>query len=232
MTEESIMNSQIEDEEREEKMSKLTRLLKAALVVIIMLIVMVTFAFAGENTLFGNQDLDIGGFGGPEIYYTTFNGQDVALVGGQGAVVFNEKIYIGFGGYGTAPENEVDSIEPYSDAYQNLGYGGMMFGMILKNDNIVHFSTDVMVGAGAVVESYDYHFTIYDDYNRHDKSRHDAFWFVQPMARIEVNVTDWMRLDASAGYRFVKDTNESKFGISDEDASGPVIGLAFRFGSW
>ncbi len=231
MLEKQIMNQQIEDEEREERMTKLTRLLKTALIVILMLIVMVTFTYAYENTLFGNEDLDIGGFGGPEIYYTTFNGQDVALAGGQGAVVLNEKVYIGFGGYGTAPEDEYHNAERHRYEYQSLGYGGMMFGMILKNDNIVHFTSDVMIGAGAVIETYDDTFDS-DYYDRDDRSSHDPFWFAQPMARIEVNVTSWMRIDASAGYRFVKDTNEAKFGISDEDASGPVIGLAFRFGSW
>jgi hypothetical protein len=67
----------------------------------------------------------------------------------------------------------------------------------------------------------------YEDWRAYDT---DSFWFVQPMVHLELNVTNWMRVAASVGYRSVRDFNS--FGMNADDISGKMAGVTFRFGSW
>ena len=47
---------------------------------------------------------------------------------------------------------------------------------------------------------------------------------------LEMNVTHWMRVSASVGYRSIRDFKS--FGMTEKDASGRMAGVTFRFGSW
>jgi hypothetical protein len=188
-------------------------------------------AGAKEMTLFNSNEFHLGWFGGPNVNYTRFNGQDAVLVGGQGAVMINHLIYLGGGGYGIA--NRINAPDAYlnNDWRQmryDLGYGGGLIGVVIKNDDLFHATTDVMIGGGGITWTQRDVWDEGDNSWDHQGDHHDGFFFVQPMVHAELNVTNWMRADLGAGYRFVNGITLND--LSNKDVAGPVAGLTFRFG--
>jgi len=183
-------------------------------------------AEARERTLLGSTHYSSGGFGGVQVLSTQFNGEDAVLVGGSGAWVINEKFYIGGGGYGVGTHHDGPMIEGYEDTPRlEMGYGGAMVGLILRNDDMIHLAGDVMIGGGSVMNMVETGYN--DSWTEHEA---EAFWFIQPMAHLEMNVTHWMRASFSYGYRSARDFNA--FGMDENDLSGHVIGATIRFGGW
>lgn len=222
---------------QELKTTRKEDLATAGRILLIAAAALLLFAVAGhaqERTLINVSEIKSGGFGGPQIMYTTFNGEDGLLLGGQGAWVLNESVYLGGGGYGLTTHHDGVRNVNYSQTPQLvMGYGGVLFGVILQNDELLHLTADVMIGGGAVsnvveLRAGDPGFELDDD--GYKRLRTSGFWHVQPMAHLELNLTDWMRVAVSGGYRLVRDFDA--FGVSAEDASGPVAGLTIRFGSW
>lgn len=198
------------------------------------LIVVILTLLAGpalaQETLFDGK-VDMGGFGGPAVLYTTFNGEDGLLVGGQGAFLIHHRLYLGGGGYGLATRHQAPGEyinETWQELNYEIGYGGGLIGTVIRHNDLVHATADVMIAGGCVTRSIDNGESDGDggqiDYP------HDAFFALQPMGHLELNVTDWMRLDAGAGYRFV--TGITKFNLENEDLRGVVAGLTLRFGSF
>jgi hypothetical protein len=194
---------------------------------------MLSFTFpaeAEEATLFSCGTTTFGGFGGPGVYYTQFKNDPCALVGGMGALLINHRFYLGGGGFGFTsrphgPETQVNGI--WHETHLEGGYGGGLIGVIIQHDRMIHAAADLMIGGGSIVR------TLAEQDNDNTWNEHrpsDEFFFVQPMAHLEVNLTHWMRSDLGAGYRFV--TGISKFDLHNEDVSGPVAGLTFRFGKF
>lgn len=224
-------------ERHEENILRREDISTAGRIVLIAAVALLLFAatsHAQVQTLFNDKEIHSGGFGGPQVMYTTFNGEEGMLVGGQGAWVINETFYLGGGGFGLTTHHDGMRDANYQQTPQLLmGYGGPMVGIILRNDDLIHLTADVMLGGGAVTNTVELRpgdpgFELDDD--GYKTLRTAGFWHVQPMAHLELNVTDWMRVAVSGGYRLVRDFDS--FGVTAEDASGPVAGVTFRFGSW
>jgi hypothetical protein len=203
--------------------------MKRAILLAIMALLTATTVGAQERTLFDNGSFEWDGFGGPMVAYTRFNGSDGLLVGGQGAVLINHLVYLGGGGYGLA--NRVGAPSAMIDGQlrtmrYDLGYGGGMIGVIIKNNHLLHAAAEVMIGGGGI--TWTQRDMENDGHMSGDKS--DGFFVVQPAAHLELNVTRWMRVDAGAGYRFV--TGVTLNDLDNSDVGGPVAGLTFRFGTF
>lgn len=206
-------------------------------IILLALTALTSFAFAQEETLFGDRNVRFGGFGSPMVYYTSFNGESSALVGGQGALVINKAVYLGLGGFGfaTHPDAGLATMDgALRDTDFEGGYGGALIGTILRSDDLIHSTADVLIGGGAVNRVRDEAFRHHDedsDWNSHRdrwEVQTDGYFVVQPMAHVEVNLLRWMRMDLGAGYRLV--SGVSRFGLSNSDVSGVVAGGGFRFG--
>ena len=67
--------------------------MKTKAIVISVIFIAISFFAKAQNgemqTLFGEGAISYGGFGGPRVAYSQFNGQDVWLVGGRGGAIFN-----------------------------------------------------------------------------------------------------------------------------------------------
>ena len=204
--------------------------MKRALLTIIASLLVLGSAQARENTLFDAGPYQWGWFGGPTVNYTRFNHTDGLLVGGQGALLVSHLVYLGGGGCGlttraNAPSKMINST--WQNMHYDLGYGGGLVGVIIKNDNVFHLAADVLIGGGDVV--WTQRDTWEDDGDR-PGDQHDAFFFVQPAMHLEMNITHWMRVDAGAGYRFVNGITLND--LNNNNVGGPVAGLTFRFGQF
>jgi hypothetical protein len=87
-----------------------------------------------------------------------------------------------------------------------------------------------MIGGGGLAQSYNR----WDDDNdwQDDGDHHfaeDRFFVVQPTAHAELNVTHWMRLRGTVGYRWTSGISKD---YSDGDFSGLVAGGGVIFGGF
>lgn len=189
-------------------------------------------ASAQEQTLF-NAGARVTGFGGPGVYYTTFNNDPHVLVGGQGAVLLNSTVYVGGAGYGLASQPDAGVVwidGQYRDTDFEGGYGGFLLGIVTKSNDVIHTSADVLIGGGSINQVRDEWRDDDWDHDDNDAYETDNFFTVQPMAHAELNVFPWMRVNASAGYRFV--SGMERFDLDNDEVGGPVAGLGFRFGKF
>ncbi|MCI5084224.1 MAG: hypothetical protein MRY78_21160 [Saprospiraceae bacterium] len=170
---------------------------------------------AQHETLFGNARV-VGGFGAPIIEFGIGNDLNTSIGGGGGIVINNFFL----GGYGMGGldfdrlvDDELTEIE--------VGHGGFWLGSTFKPHKILHLYGSARIGWGAVsipVDDPDFEFNDLD-----------KIFVLTPELGVELNVTKWFRVAASGGYRWVTGTNEA-FGYNDEDFSGAIATLSFRFG--
>ena len=186
--------------------------------------------FAQEETLVGNGEITHGGFGGPVIKYSQFNGEPAVLVGGRGGWIINHSFIIGGGGYGLVNNIGADNTsfgfwgtKPYID----FGYGGVELEYIIHSDRLIHFSVYSLIGGGSV--SYRGDLLDNDDWDKWDSPR-DAFFVFEPAANVELNIISFFRINAGISYRFVSGAKLDD--LKDSDLAGPAATLTFKFGKF
>ncbi len=169
-----------------------------------------SYTYAQDNseqmqTLFGDNPVVYGGYGGPRVAYTQFNGQDAWLVGGRGGAIFNHSFVIGGAGYGIVNSPMFSNISynsvDYPKAYLEGGYGGLYLEYILMPNKLVHLSFPVLVGAGGLLYSETSAATAGANYEQNIIAN-TAFFVVEPGVEVELNIVRFMRLSAGISYRY------------------------------
>lgn len=61
-----------------------------------------------------------------------------------------------------------------------------------------------------------------------DRKNWDSFVVVEPSFQIELNVTQFLRINVGAGWRFV--TGVEKYDLSNSDIGGPSVNFILKFG--
>lgn len=185
------------------------------LILVLMLSAFGIIGFGQHETLF-NQFKIRGAFGGPIIESGFQNGLGTS-VGGGGGIVFNN-MFVGFYGMGGADFNKI--INGSDVEVLNIGHGGLWIGANFPSHKLFHFYGSVRTGWGALNVEF-------DDVDRY--SDIDKIFVVTPEIGLEVNVTHWFRVAATAGYRWIDGANTAN-GYTDKDFTGTVGTLSFRFG--
>lgn len=175
-----------------------------------------------------------GGYGALSLSYTQLEGKDALMVGARGAWIIDHSFAIGLGGHGFI--NDLDHHDWMDNGWlddafnDNLagGYGGIYLEPIIGPRLPVHLSFPILLGAGGIarVASEDYwnNQWIYDD--RHE----DVFFVLEPSVELEFNVTRYMRLAGTLGYRF---TSKIEMENTDPDVmEGLSVGLIMKFGKF
>jgi hypothetical protein len=183
-----------------------------------------------EQTLLGGGPTDHGGYGGPLVKVSSFDGSGAFFVGGRGGWLINHRLLIGGAGMGqtlnvAAPP---ESRERYPRA-RNLefGYGGFLLGYHIAPERPVHgFASVLVAGGGLVLSNRDADPDTDADVG-HDG---DGVFVMEPELAIEANVLRFMRLQLSLSYRIVQDVELA--GLDNGDASGVGGGLSFLFGDF
>lgn len=169
-----------------------------------------------EDTLVG-RGIESGGFGGPAVRFSEVQDEFAVFAGGRGGWIIDHVFFLGGGGYGLANDVDLDTIHSFSFREIEFGYGGLEMGYIHESDRLVHFTVQLLIGAGGVTRN--------DDFVSYDS---DAVFVLEPSADIVLNVTTYFRLAAGGGYRAVTGTDMP--GIDDEDLSAPFASITLKFG--
>ena len=177
-----------------------------------------------EQTLISGE-IESGGFGGPVLKVTEFNGDVGLLVGGRGGWIINHTFVLGGGGYGLT--TDIDA--PMRYHYLNVGYGGGIVEYIVLSDKLIHFSVNTLIGAGGV--NYRERYWDWDDDLDLDLDDADDFFVVEPGVDLMLNVAPVFRVGVGVSYRHVYGIDELK-GLSDSDMSGLSTTFTFKFGKF
>jgi hypothetical protein len=186
---------------------------------------------AGEDAepplLFG-KDFDVGGYGGVDVLYSRMFGESGALVGLSGALLLDHRLSLGVAGYGwtnsqSAPPDALGNAQRFE-----TGYGGFTIRYALYLPKApVYLSVGALLGGGAIglVNENEEDFDSFED--NHGE---DVFAVVQPDVTLHANLTPWMRLGVTAGYRFTSGVD--KHGYDESDVNGVVVGGQLQFGAF
>lgn len=172
------------------------------------------FSLRRERTLLGDLDLS-GAWGGPTYNYS-MTGDDWALLrGGFGGLEFGEEVFLGYGGWKARENFTVDEPVVGSPEFE-FQHSGFIFAYSPFRDNAIHPRITTIIGPGKI--------------NVEGEGR-DRMLVGQAMVGLELNLFQWFRLGADAGYRFANGVDSQL--ISDRDVSGALFQLEARFGfSW
>jgi len=177
---------------------------------------------AQDQTLIRPGTRQFGGFGGPMARVTTVAGETMVMGGAGGAFLIDRRFAIGGAGFAGTRAVDVVFDGTRRRGEMDVGYGGVTFEFITRPSRLVHATFGALLGGGTV--------SVYPDAMR-PRDRNDAddtFGVVEPQVALELNVTQWFRVGAAAGYRaaFGSDTDR----LADNRLSGASGTLVFRFG--
>jgi hypothetical protein len=153
----------------------------------------------------------------PEIKINSIQGNIGTLVGIYGGVLINQSFLAGISGGVNLGHPSV-----------NYGYLGGIGQYIFKPDNIVHFSSQLVIGYGTT-----------KDYENPKSNLFDNFWnisgavffFMEPGINLELNLSERLTLVTGISYRYVAGLNELDENVSITHlTSGDMRGINFNIG--
>jgi hypothetical protein len=176
--------------------------------------------------LFGKK-LEVGGYGGLDVAYSRMFGQDGALVGAQGALLLDHRLSLGIAGYGWTNSQSAPPDAAGNPQRFETGYGGATIRYSLYVPDLpVYVTFGTLVGGGAVSMVEDNDDGDFDfDESGHDE---DVFAVIQPDVTLHANLTPWLRLGLTAGYRFTRGVD--RHGYDESDVDGFLVGGQVQFG--
>ncbi|PIB34610.1 hypothetical protein BFP72_03895 [Reichenbachiella sp. 5M10] len=144
-----------------------------------------------------------GGYGGVGVKISSFNKESLAMLGVRGAWVINRALAFGADIWGVIPTSEYNSIPNLGVSQVNLvgGYGGIILEPIVLSNQVIHVTFPVSAGAGWLGYVPD----MYSDLNSGDLLDDDVFWYVEPGAAVELNLSRAFRLNFAVSKRFTQD---------------------------
>lgn len=149
-----------------------------------------------------------GGFGAISFRTSDFRDESLVMAGLRGGWIINRTLGLGFEGHGIIPttkfEFDLEGMDDEIEGSLNGGYGGMFLELIFFSNEVVHVTFPVSAGAGwlGYLRSDDENFTVPTTGSEIDG---DVFWYVEPGANLEFNVSRNFRLDFGISKRFTQD---------------------------
>ena len=184
----------------------------------IFLIAVIAFSasmiFAQQETLFRNASVR-GAFGGP-IWEMGLTDNVKPSYGGGGGIIINN---IFLGGYGLASLDVEKLIIDQDVEKISLAHGGFWLGATYAPYKLLHIYGTTRIGWGAL--------DIKD--NSPSYWDLDRVFVLTPEIGAELNITSWMHLTGTIGYRYLSGANEDN-GYTSKDFSGAVASISLRFG--
>jgi hypothetical protein len=157
-----------------------------------------------------------GGFGALSLRSTQFRDETMVFAGLRGGWIINRTLAIGLEGHGIIPTAKYDDIDATDEVTVLGGYGGMFLELIFFSNEVVHVTFPVSGGAGWVGYNTNLGGNSSGGDNLIDE---DVFWYVEPGAGLEVNLSRNFRLALGVSQRFTQDLELLE---TSEDALGKL----------
>lgn len=191
----------------------------------------------GFSYLFSGAKHSFSGFGAPLTMFAQAEDGFAVYSGGGGALLIDQRFFIGGYGMGLATRHLHEEVELYGTHYDrlrtNFGHGGFWLGYIHQPANMVHLAFSAKLGWGELA--------LYDDrfeFDQYDYHVRDAVFVVTPQLEVELNLTRWFKLNVGAGYQLVTGVNGHRYSDTEElvflaeDYSSPEITIGLVFGGF
>ncbi len=169
------------------------------------------------ETIFGKGGPKVSGaYGVAAQKFSSIDGQMANLLGGYGGVMFENGVMVGAGAF-TLLNGQSINIKNDPDTYRTLTYTGLMLERTFQSEKAIHFTANLLIAAAFIGEQ-----------NRlpgggtYALSARGAF-VTEPTINVELNLTQWFRIGAGAGYRWVADRG---------NYSAPAATLSLKFGKF
>jgi len=182
--------------------------------------------YDGPPLLFGGH-AKVGGYGGFSTAYTHMLDHNGALIGVEGALLLAHRLSFGLAGYGFSRAPSGPAALDGSERRFGVGYGGFVVRYAFLTHLPVYPSLGVLIGGGAVVLT-DEDFDDGDDHDDDENEQADGFFVFQPELSFHTNLTRWMRLGVTAGYRVTGSVH--RFGLQESEVNGVTLGGNVQFG--
>jgi hypothetical protein len=199
--------------------------MKIKLIIILSAVVLNITAQTNETvkTVFGNGKLHIGYFINPFCQFGNFAGANAVIPGVGVGVILNNKYSLNLLYKLTVTENT-----PSGEANQ-LYLHGQWFGLkaeySLKPKGVVHLNFPLEIGTGEI------ELDLKDSYENEQiiiPSGDAWFAYLEPGVAVEINLQKFIKLNLSAGYRFV--SNVSFRNISEKELRGFTFTTGLKIG--
>jgi hypothetical protein len=200
--------------------------MKIKLIIILSIAVSSLTAQPNEDvkTVFGSGKPHIGYFLTPSCQFGNIAGSTAVIPGVGAGVVFNNKISLDVKYKFIATENT-----PAGEADNRFYLDGQWFGIrceyIIKPENAVHLSFPIEVGLGEI------ELDLKDSFeNQQVIIPSGEAWFanLEPGVALEINLLKYLKLNLTAGYRFVSGVTFRN--MSEKDLKGFTYSAALKIG--
>lgn len=158
----------------------------------------------GEIKTIAGGKYHSGGFGAVSFRSSQFQGSTLVFAGARGGWIINRTVAIGFEGHGIIPTAKFDNVVPGEEAVLLGGYGGLFIEPIILSNEMVHLTFPVSAGAGWL--------GFHEDWSQNsgfdttdNLIEDDVFWYIEPGAAVEVNVSKNFRMAVGVSKRFTQD---------------------------
>ena len=174
--------------------------------------------------LFFNRSNRIGFFLSGGTDFGIANQDFNSTITGGGAIILGDLF---LGAYGAAGANFDELIWDEDIESIDLAHGGLWLGFNAMQHKMLHPFASVKVGWGAVDIDFDrldnYEFDPDDEefWNIRDNDALDNVFVTTPELGLELNLTRFLRVSGSVGYRWVKGVNSTAY---KEDSFDSVLG--------
>ncbi len=187
--------------------------------------------------LFSAGEHRFSGFGGPLVQFGMAEDEMAVYSGGGGALLIDQRVFIGAYGMGLASRHIRRDIELGGTSYDrlrtSLGHGGFWLGYIYRPSALVHLGLSTRLGWGELA-LYDETF----DIDNYDYLSQDRIFVLHPQLEAEMNITRWFKVNLGVGYQLVSGVDDFEYSdrpepvFVEEDYSGPQVSLGFLFGGF
>jgi hypothetical protein len=188
------------------------------------------------------QEVESGWMAAPDVKFGEIDNRTATMVGGYAGWVTDRTFLVGGGAYWLA--NGHDGTE--------MAYGGLVLEWLARTDRRIGFGARGLIGGGDATLPVTYAYWYGPDMpvvgqpddvrfgGRHG-GKHgppppptladrrvlwsDTFFIAEPQANLLVNLTEWCRINAGVGYRFIGASNDF-----DDRLSGVSGTIAVQFG--
>ncbi len=175
---------------------------------------------AGRAGSLFSGHIESGGFIAPVVKGSEFKGDHETFLGGRGGWILDHKIVLGASLYTMVSDVIVQNTDGL-DRVVKFTYGGFEFEYAFFADSVIHPTLSILTGLGGI-KLRD---PVAGSENDPDS---DSVFVLEPTVQLVLNLTDFARLTAGGGYRYVSGVDLTV--LSNADAEGGFGMITLKLG--